>query len=347
MFLDVTDFGETGGSDESHAIQIGVSLTTSLTIEDSDFSQIEGTAIDISNNGAAATLSGDFNLNINRNTFTDIGNDAASNAGGILINVAGTATTDRVIATIDDNTFTGVAGNNVDLQISGTSGSALSRNTIAINNINATDGRADGVTLSSIDNTFVRVDIAGGSLTGVGADAGLNRAVSATADGSTDLELAVSGMTLDNYEDEGVSIVAAAASSATVTASVSGMTINNMGSAGLRVTNSGSTLINATITSNDLNLNGAETTFDYNASSGSVTALNLNSNDDSVGFTLNRDADGILQFGGTLGVGSAFDDDNGNISANGNQTNGAAPFININGSGNQIQIVNPATIPSP
>jgi len=96
-----------------------------------------------------------------------------------------------------------------------------------------------------------------------------------------------------------------------------------------------------------LNINGSEMTFDYNASNGSTTALNLNSNDDSVGFTLTRDSDGILQLGGTLGIGSAFDDDNGNVSANGNQTNGAAPFLNINGTGNQIEIVNPAIIPSP
>ncbi len=77
--------------------------------------------------------------------------------------------------------------------------------------------------------------------------------------------------------------------------------------------------------------------------------LNLLGNDDAQGFLLERDAVGVLNLAGTLGTGSSFDDDNGNVAGNGNTSGGLAPIVNVvtETGGQQINIVDASSVATP
>lgn len=110
---------------------------------------------------------------------------------------------------------------------------------------------------------------------------------------------------------------------------------------------SGADVMDATVRNSVFSGNAAPSTFQFGANAGAVLNLNLFANDDSAGFALQRDANGSLRLGGTLGTGNLFNDDNGNVANNGNTTSGGAPNVIILGAGNQIQIVPPGSIVLP
>jgi len=109
----------------------------------------------------------------------------------------------------------------------------------------------------------------------------------------------------------------------------------------------GAQTMNATIANNLFVGNSAPSVFGFSPNTGSELRLNLFGNEDSAGFELQRDAAGQLRLGGTVGTGGLFNDDNGNVANNGNTSNGGAPNVIISGTGNQIQIIDPLTVPRP
>ncbi|MDP7014944.1 MAG: hypothetical protein QGG36_04005, partial [Pirellulaceae bacterium] len=117
--------------------------------------------------------------------------------------------------------------------------------------------------------------------------------------------------------------------------------------AGLQLQVTGVNVMNATVLNNMFVGNGAQSGFLFGANAGAVLSANIFGNEDSLGYQLHRDANGFLRIGGTVGLGGFFNDDNGNLNNNGNTTGGGAPVINILGAGNQIEIIDPATIPAP
>lgn len=106
----------------------------------------------------------------------------------------------------------------------------------------------------------------------------------------------------------------------------------------------GTDTMNATVTDSAFNGNAAPSTFQFGPNAGALMNLNLVGNEDSVGYSFERDPNGFLRIGGTLGTGNFFNDDNGNVANNGNTTLGGATNIVIVGAGNQIQIIPPPSI---
>ncbi len=76
-------------------------------------------------------------------------------------------------------------------------------------------------------------------------------------------------------------------------------------------------------------------------------ALDPTKANDIDAYQLGRNSQATFELGGTLGQGSAFADDNGNVANNGNTSAGGAPNVVIEGTTGQFDIVDPATIPIP
>jgi len=117
--------------------------------------------------------------------------------------------------------------------------------------------------------------------------------------------------------------------------------------AGLQIQATGTNVVSATVLNNNMVGNGAQSGFLFGANAGAILNAHIAGNEDSLGFQLHRDANGFLRLGGSIGVGGFFNDDNGNIAGQGNTTGGGAPVVNILGAGNQIEIINPGSVPAP
>ena len=128
---------------------------------------------------------------------------------------------------------------------------------------------------------------------------------------------------------------------------IQNLDIDNSPGPAIQIEVGGTNTTNATVQNNILFGNGAPSSFGFAVNTGSTLNLNLVGNEDSVGFDLMRDANGQLRLGGTIGIGGFFNDDNTNVANNGNTTSGGAPNVIISGAGNQIEIVDPVTIPIP
>jgi len=128
---------------------------------------------------------------------------------------------------------------------------------------------------------------------------------------------------------------------------IQNLDIDNSPGPAIQIEVGGTNTTNATVQNNILFGNGAASSFGFAVNTGSTLNLNLFGNEDSVGFDLERDANGQLRLGGTIGIGGFFNDDNGNVANNGNTTGGGAPNVIISGAGNQIEIIDPLTIPTP
>jgi hypothetical protein len=116
---------------------------------------------------------------------------------------------------------------------------------------------------------------------------------------------------------------------------------------GVNIEATGTNVVNATVADNIIFGFGSASRFGFGPNTGAAVNLNAFVNEDSAGFELQRDANGVIRLGGLLGTGMAFNDDNGNLGNNGNTTFGGPPNVIISGAGNQIQIVDPTVIPAP
>ncbi|MCP4446343.1 MAG: hypothetical protein GY811_13510, partial [Myxococcales bacterium] len=105
----------------------------------------------------------------------------------------------------------------------------------------------------------------------------------------------------------------------------------------------------ATVDGNTMTDNGAPSTFEFVTGTDHRLDLNLLGNEDDAGFQLERSGSGVLNLGGLLGLGSSFDDDNGNIANNANTSGGVTPIVAIvnEAAPLQINIVDAATIATP
>lgn len=115
---------------------------------------------------------------------------------------------------------------------------------------------------------------------------------------------------------------------------------------GLQLEVTGANVLNASVLNNTFTGNGAQSGFLFGPNAGAVLNANVVGNDDSLGFLLNRDANGFLRLGGGIGQGGFFNDDNGNLAGNNNTSAGGPPVVNILGVGNQIEIIDPGMIPA-
>lgn len=125
---------------------------------------------------------------------------------------------------------------------------------------------------------------------------------------------------------------------------VQGFDITGTGGQPIVIVASGNNSVHATIEGNVLLGNANASFFGFGANTGAILNLNLLGNEDQIGYELTRDVNGQIRLGGSLGLGGSFNDDNGNLTANGNTTGGGPANIIVSGAGNQIQIVDPATI---
>ncbi len=76
-------------------------------------------------------------------------------------------------------------------------------------------------------------------------------------------------------------------------------------------------------------------------------ALDPTKANDIDAYRLERHSQATFELGGTLGQGSTFVDDNGNVANNGNTSAGGPPNVVIEGTTGDFRIVDPATIPAP
>jgi hypothetical protein len=106
-------------------------------------------------------------------------------------------------------------------------------------------------------------------------------------------------------------------------------------------------VVNATAANNMIFGFGNASRFGCGPNTGAEVHLNAFVNEDSAGYELPRDANGVIRLGGVLGTGMSFNDDNGNLQNNGNTTFGGSPNVITSGAGNQIKIVDPFVIPAP
>ncbi len=128
---------------------------------------------------------------------------------------------------------------------------------------------------------------------------------------------------------------------------IENVAVQGAAGAGLQLQVTGVNVVNATVRNNVFTGNGAQSGFLFGANAGAILNAHITGNEDSLGFQLQRDANGFLRLAGSLGLGGFFNDDNGNIANEGNTTGGGAPVVNILGAGNQIEIINPGSIPAP
>ena len=310
---------------------------------------------------STVTYSGTSNLVMNINNYNDLtiafDSDSAfninvtdANAGGFFV---GGASTGNGNFNFNDVTVTStVANNNTAFQIQNTQATdSFTFRNVNIDNFNQgmnlsgvapinmtsatiTNVANQGVFIGSsdINATFGTLNVTGGS----GA---LDVSLFLTSNGS----LTVSGGTLSNSGSDAILIDIFG--SGTLTCNFSNMTIiNPTGSGIVLLSEEENAILNATVNNNTISGAGFDAFYVYNASFPLQNNLNIDVNNNNFtspgNVTYLFESDGAtIGLVGTLGVGSSFNNDNGNLANNGNQSDGGAPSTQFFLIGNNITII--------
>jgi hypothetical protein len=215
------------------------------------------------------------------------------------------------------------------------------------------DFTQEGIDLGPDDTSVSAVRITGNNITGDTAAAGISDVgveLRVALEAGGEIELTVADNAIASVGRDCILVAGRTASSlgaGALVSLVSGNQLSGCTDAGMSFQGEDTASWSVVARANIMTGNGSESSFGFLGNIGATLALLLEDNEDDQGFSLERDADGALLLGGDLGTGSAFDDDNGNVADRGNTTGGAAPIVSIVGTGNQIEIIDPTTIPEP
>lgn len=321
---------------------------TQTIIDDVTLLNTGGQGIDLGNTNPAGpveiTITGSSIVGISDFSNTPIGIDIqVGGAGGGVAQVL-----------IDDNAI-GLVPVGVFLAVSGTTGTGVDgANTLTLTNNTISDFDDDGVQIEPDDTAVSSIVLSNNTIDGIDLLAGatpvrgVDFRVRTSVGGSTaltmqnniirDSELACANLISSGSNNGG-----------DFTALVQGNSFSSCGQEGVLISPDDAVQIFATVDTNTMVGNGAPSTFEFSTGTTHRLDLNLLNNDDDQGFQLERSEIGIFNLAGLLGLGSAFDDDNGNVANNGNTTATAAPVVTIVNEANplQINIVDAATILTP
>jgi len=319
-----------------------------VTLEDLTILRTGGQGIDVGHPSPTGTVT----LRVRNNTIHGNMVDFTTTTVGIDLSVQGVSG-GNVDAEISGNDIRGVSAG-MFVAFAGTTGTGLGGpNALTISGNTIVDFDDDALQIEPDDTASSRIDITDNVIDGVDAVAGGIPARGLdfrlrTAPGGVTVST-ISGNTVrDTTQYQCMSIVASGSGNGgTLTVAVTGNTLQSCNGEGLFMAPDDDVVFNATVTGNTMTGNGNPSSFEFYTGTAHRMDLNLANNEDDVGFQLERDSVGVLRLGGSLGAGSSFDDDNGNVGNNGNTTGGGAPNVTIAGTGNQIQIIDPAAIPTP
>jgi hypothetical protein len=318
----------------------------SLTIASVTINIGGNAAIDIGNNNPSGTVPIEIRDSIIDGLAAgpELGIDIAFGASG------GDGTLDLDIR---DNVIEGVSTGvllNLDNAV-GSGPDGANRIRIAGNVIS--DFTQEGIDLGPDDTSVSAVQITGNNITGDTAAAGISDVgveLRVALEAGGEIELTVADNAIANVGGDCILVAGRTASNlgaGSLVSLISGNQLSGCTAAGMSFQGEDTASWSVIARANTMTGNGSESSFGFFGNIGATLALLLENNEDDQGFSLERDSDGTLLLGGDIGTGSAFDDDNGNVADRGNTTGGGAPVVTIVGTGNQIEIIDPATIPEP
>lgn len=333
--------------DTSAAGILGVAAS-SIEITDVQVLRSNNNAIDI-----VATPAATSTLTIDRVMIAGNGTNFSTVPIGIDIDVNGN-NGGQLLCTIDNTQINGaVVGTKI--RVRGNTGTVVGANSFAVSNLTVDRVNDDAVQLEVDGSSINSFSFIGATIDGQDNvnNASPNRAFDidykAGTGSATSLEIIDS--TITDFQNACVDTTATTNSNAGVlTALVRNNNISDCNERALKFSPDDEVTYLLTVDNNTMTTNGARSQFTFGGGTGHQISLNLTDNEDDQGFSLTRHSQGVLNLGGDIGQGNSFDDDNGNIADKGNTTNAAAPSVNIatsGGSPQQINIVNPATIPEP
>ncbi len=243
----------------------------------------------------------------------------------------------------------------VFLAVGGTTGTGVDgANRLTVSNNTISDFDDDGVQIEPDDTAASAIAISNNTIDGIDLLAtatparGVDVRVRTTIGGATTLTM--QGNTISDSGLACANLIGSGSNNGgDLTALVQGNSFSTCGQEGILISPDDAVQIFATVDNNTMVGNGAPSTFEFSTGTTHRLDLHLLNNDDDQGFQLERSAVGVLNLAGSLGLGSSFDDDNGNIANNGNTTATAAPVVSVVNEATplQINIIDPVTIPTP
>ncbi len=361
-FLDLQDIGDASLEREEAILleEVGASITVRQSVIGNLGEDVDG--ICIANTQATSTLQVQLREN-------EISGDSAmfdSTATAIDIQFESNASA-QLDAQIDSNIISQVV-RGVEVTISGNAGTGALSNQVAITNNTISDIENDGMDLAIQDETNSKFHVTGNSLDGEKAFSpimGTGRGIDFQLEGEN--TTAIADLTIANnplITDFGLQGIRVRGFGTLLAGLVNVLIDNNgniqdNGPADVVLEVKDLMTINATVNNNTMRGNSVAAQGGFVAgfrstdpAAGGVAPLlrlDLNNNESIFGYELERDFDAAFELAGSLGVGSDFNDDNGNIKANGNTTNSTDPvvFITTGLGDKQITIVTPGSIPVP